>query len=197
MPTGGRKSRSGRANTRSQYPTSDTEIKPQSVCEAIYEVTGGDAIVITDVGQHQMWAAQYYKVHDPRQFVTSGGLGTMGFGLPAGLGAKLAQPDKEVFVVAGDGSFQMNIQELATAAEHNIPVKIAILNNEFLGMVRQWQEFFYEGRYSGSRMKSPDFVTIAQGYGVKGDAHHRAGRRQSRRWRKLAPTTVPFSWTSG
>src|SRR5690606_32417814 len=125
------------------------------------------AIVATDVGQHQMWAAQYYKVHGPRQFVTSGGLGTMGFGLPAGIGAKLARPDKEVFVVAGDGSFQMNIQELATAAEHNIAVKVAILNNEFLGMVRQWQEFFYEGRYSDSRMKSPDFVAIAQGYGIK------------------------------
>lgn len=137
------------------------------MCEAVYEVTRGDAIVVTDVGQHQMWAAQYCKVHYPRHFISSGGLGTMGFGLPAGLGAKLARPDKAVFVIAGDGSFQMNIQELATAAEHDIPVKVAILNNEFLGMVRQWQQFFYDRRYSSSRMKSPDFVTIAQGYGVK------------------------------
>lgn len=150
-----------------QYRPGDTEVKPQAVCEAIYEVTGGEAIVATDVGQHQMWAAQYYKVHGPRQFVTSGGLGTMGFGLPAGIGAKLARPDKEVFVVSGDGSFQMNIQELATAAEHNVAVKVAVLNNGYLGMVRQWQEFFYQRRYSDSRMWSPDFVTIAQGYGIK------------------------------
>lgn len=156
---------------RSEYPlryrSSDNELKPQAVCEVVYEVTRGDAIVVTDVGQHQMWAAQYCKVHYPRHFISSGGLGTMGFGLPAGLGAKLARPDKAVFVIAGDGSFQMNIQELATAAEHDIPVKVAILNNEFLGMVRQWQQFFYDGRYSSSRMKSPDFATIAQGYGVK------------------------------
>lgn len=156
---------------RSEYPlryrSSDNELKPQAVCEAVYEVTRGDAIVVTDVGQHQMWAAQYCKVHYPRHFISSGGLGTMGFGLPAGLGAKLARPDKAVFVIAGDGSFQMNIQELATAAEHDIPVKVAILNNEFLGMVRQWQQFFYDGRYSSSHMKSPDFVTIAQSYGVK------------------------------
>lgn len=150
-----------------QYRPGDTEVKPQAVCEAIYEVTGGEAIVATDVGQHQMWAAQYYKVHGPRQFVTSGGLGTMGFGLPAGIGAKLARPDKEVFVVSGDGSFQMNIQELATAAEHNVAVKVVVLNNGYLGMVRQWQEFFYQRRYSDSRMWSPDFVTIAQGYGIK------------------------------
>src|SRR5690554_5301166 len=150
-----------------QYRPGDTEVKPQAVCEAIDEVTGGEAIVATDVGQHQMWAAQYYKVLGPRQFVTSGGLGTMGFGLPAGIGAKLARPDKEVFVVSGDGSFQMNIQELATAAEHNVAVKVVVLNNGYLGMVRQWQEFFYQRRYSDSRMWSPDFVTIAQGYGIK------------------------------
>lgn len=150
-----------------QYPTDGSEIKPQAVCEAIYDVTGGEAIVTTDVGQHQMWAAQYYKVNAPRRFVSSGGLGTMGFGFPAGIGAQLAHPDREVWVVSGDGSFQMNIQELATAAEHNIPVKIAILNNGFLGMVRQWQEFFYERRYSDSVMPAPNFVAIAEAYGVK------------------------------
>lgn len=151
-----------------QYPTSDTEIKPQAVCEAIYDVTKGEAIVTTDVGQHQMWAAQYFKVNAPRRFVTSGGLGTMGFGFPAGLGAKLARPEEEVWVISGDGSFQMNIQELATAAEHNIPVKVAVLNNGHLGMVRQWQEFFYERRYSDSVMAAPNFVAIAEAYGVKG-----------------------------
>lgn len=150
-----------------QYPRGDGAIKPQAVCEAIYNVTQGEAIVTTDVGQHQMWAAQYYKVHTPRRFISSGGLGTMGFGFPAGIGAKLACPDKDVFVISGDGSFQMNIQELATAAEHNIPVKIAILNNGFLGMVRQWQEFFYDRRYSDSVMAAPDFVAIAEAYGVK------------------------------
>lgn len=151
-----------------QYPTDGDAIKPQAVCEAIYNVTKGEAIVTTDVGQHQMWAAQYYKVHAPRRFVTSGGLGTMGFGFPAGIGAKLAFPEKEVWVISGDGSFQMNIQELATVVEHNIPVKIAILNNGFLGMVRQWQEFFYERRYSDSVMWAPDFVAVAKAYGVKG-----------------------------
>ncbi|MBO8141681.1 MAG: biosynthetic-type acetolactate synthase large subunit [Firmicutes bacterium] len=152
-----------------QYPAAAPgEIKPQAVCEAIYEVTGGEAIVATDVGQHQMWAAQYYKVRHPRHFISSGGLGTMGFGLPAGIGAKLARPGKEVFVIAGDGSFQMNIQELATAAEHNIAVKVAIINNQYLGMVRQWQEFFHGRRYSSSYLGSLDFVTIAKGYGIKG-----------------------------
>ena len=151
-----------------QYRKVEGQIHPQAVCEAIYEVTGGEAIVTTDVGQHQMWAAQYYKVKHPRHFVSSGGLGTMGFGFPAGIGAKLARPDKDVFVISGDGSFQMNIQELATAADHNVAVKVAILNNQFLGMVRQWQEFFYGRRYADSFLGTPDFVTIAKGYGVKG-----------------------------
>ena len=151
-----------------QYRKVEGQIHPQAVCEALSEVTGGEAIVTTDVGQHQMWAAQYYKVKHPRHFISSGGLGTMGFGFPAGIGAKLARPDKEVFVVSGDGSFQMNIQELATAADHNVGVKVIIINNLYLGMVRQWQEFFYGRRYADSYLGTPDFVTIAKGYGVKG-----------------------------
>src|SRR5690606_24532432 len=118
-------------------------------------------IITTEVGQHQMWAAQYYKFRRPRQLLTSGGLGTMGYGFPAAIGAQLAHPDKLVIDIAGDGSFLMNIQELATAAEHNIPVKVVILNNRFLGMVRQWQEFFYDRRYSHSRLTDPDFAKIA------------------------------------
>jgi len=151
-----------------QYRKVEGAIHPQAVCEAIYEVTNGEAIITTDVGQHQMWAAQYYKVKYPRHFISSGGLGTMGFGFPAGVGAKLARPDREVFVVSGDGSFQMNIQELATAADLNVGVKVVILNNLYLGMVRQWQEVFYGRRYADSYLGTPDFVTIAKGYGVKG-----------------------------
>ncbi|HLT59184.1 MAG TPA: biosynthetic-type acetolactate synthase large subunit [Limnochordales bacterium] len=151
-----------------QYRKVDGQLHPQYVCEAIYEVTNGEAIVTTDVGQHQMWAAQYYRVKHPRHFLSSGGLGTMGFGFPAAIGAKLARPDKEVFVVSGDGSFQMNIQELATAADLNVGVKVVIINNLYLGMVRQWQEFFHGRRYADSYLGTPDFVTIAKGYGVKG-----------------------------
>ncbi|MFS8543725.1 MAG: biosynthetic-type acetolactate synthase large subunit [Limnochordales bacterium] len=151
-----------------QYRKVDGQLHPQYVCEAIYEVTNGEAIVTTDVGQHQMWAAQYYRVKHPRHFISSGGLGTMGFGFPAAIGAKLARPDKEVFVVSGDGSFQMNIQELATAADLNVGVKVVIINNLYLGMVRQWQEFFHGRRYADSYLGTPDFVTIAKGYGVKG-----------------------------
>src|SRR5690554_1987319 len=151
-----------------QYRKVDGQLHPKYVCEAIYEVTNGEAIVTTDVGQHQMWAAQYYRVKHPRHFISSGGLGTMGFGFPAAIGAKLARPDKEVFVVSGDGSFQMNIQELATAADLNVGVKVVIINNLYLGMVRQWQEFFHGRRYADSYLGTPDFVTIAKGYGVKG-----------------------------
>ncbi|OGW18153.1 MAG: acetolactate synthase, large subunit, biosynthetic type, partial [Nitrospirae bacterium GWC1_57_7] len=124
------------------YDHSEEVIKPQFVVEKLYEVTGGDAIIVTDVGQHQMWAAQFYKYDRPRMWLSSGGLGTMGYGLPAAMGAKVAHPDKEVFSISGDGSIQMNIQELGTAVENNIPVKVVILNNRYLGMVRQWQELF-------------------------------------------------------
>ncbi|MBN2374135.1 biosynthetic-type acetolactate synthase large subunit [bacterium] len=151
------------------YDKSGNEIKPQYVVEKIYEVTKGDAIIATEVGQNQMWAAQYYLLDRPRSFVSSGGLGTMGFGFPASIGAKVGCPDRVVFDIAGDGSFQMTIQELATAVQDGINVKIAILNNGYLGMVRQWQEIFFGRRYSSTCLgKSPDFVAIAKGYGAEG-----------------------------
>jgi acetolactate synthase-1/2/3 large subunit len=151
------------------YEYSDEIIKPQFVVEKIYELTRGDAIIVTDVGQHQMWAAQFYKIDKPRTFLSSGGLGTMGYGFPAAIGAKVAHPDKMVFSISGDGSIQMNIQELATSIENNIPVKVVILNNRYLGMVRQWQELFYQERYSSSDLGStPDFVKVAEAYGAVG-----------------------------
>ncbi len=149
-------------------PGSD-EIKPQYVVEKLNELTGGDAIITTEVGQNQMWAAQFYKFNKPRKFITSGGLGTMGFGLPAAIGAQMAFPDAVVIDIAGDGSIQMNIQELATAKQYNCPVKIAILNNGYLGMVRQWQELFYNKRYASTVMDvTPDFVDLAKAYGAVG-----------------------------
>ncbi|MFP6775420.1 MAG: biosynthetic-type acetolactate synthase large subunit [PS1 clade bacterium] len=144
-------------------------IKPQTVIETLYEVTGGDAIVTSDVGQHQMWAAQYYLFDEPRRWINSGGLGTMGFGLPAAMGAKLAVPDRDVACVTGEGSIQMMTQELSTMLQYNTPVKIVNLNNRYLGMVRQWQEFFYDKRYSMSYMDAlPDFVKLAESYGHVG-----------------------------
>ncbi|MFA5351215.1 MAG: biosynthetic-type acetolactate synthase large subunit [Candidatus Omnitrophota bacterium] len=144
------------------------KILPQYVIQQIDEVTSGEAIICTEVGQNQMWAAQWYNYTKPRTFVSSGGLGTMGFGFPAAIGAKLGQPDKTVFNVAGDGSIQMNIQELATCVENKINVKVAILNNGYLGMVRQWQELFYKRRYSYTPITSPDFVKLAESYGALG-----------------------------
>lgn len=144
------------------------KIKPQHVIEEIYKQTKGKAIITTEVGQNQMWASQFYKYDYPRHFLSSGGLGTMGYGFPAAIGAKVANPKKEVIVIAGDGSIQMNIQELATLATYNIKVKIIVLNNHYLGMVRQWQEIFYNRRYFGTSLKNPDFVKVAQGYGIKG-----------------------------
>jgi len=151
------------------YPKKEGVISPQYVVEQIYEKTQGEAIITTEVGQNQMWAAQYYKCSRPRSFISSGGLGTMGYGFPAAIGAKIACPDRIVFDIAGDGSFQMNIQELATAVYNKVNVKVAILNNGFLGMVRQWQELFYGRRYSQTRLSgNPDFVKIAEGYGALG-----------------------------
>ncbi len=144
-------------------------IKPQYVVEKLYEITGGQAIVTTEVGQNQMWAAQYYHFDRPNHFITSGGLGCMGFGLPAAIGAQLACPDKTVVDVAGDGSIQMNIQEMATAVQYCLPVKIVILNNGYLGMVRQWQELFYDRNYACTDMQhAPDFVKLAEAYGAVG-----------------------------
>jgi acetolactate synthase-1/2/3 large subunit len=159
---------------RKQYPltyadTEDAEIRPQRAVQAVFEATGGEAIVTSDVGQHQMWTAQYYDFPEPRRWINSGGLGTMGFGLPAAMGAAVGCPDKTVVCVAGDGSVQMNAQELATCAQNGIPIKVVILNNGYLGMVRQWQELFWDKRYSQVDMGSyPDFVKLAEAYGATG-----------------------------
>ncbi|MGB9711717.1 MAG: biosynthetic-type acetolactate synthase large subunit [Dissulfurimicrobium hydrothermale] len=151
------------------YKKDSNVIKPQYVIERLYDMTKGRAIITTEVGQNQMWTAQFYKFDEPRTLLTSGGLGTMGYGFPAAIGAQIAFPDKLVVDVAGDGSIQMNIQEMATAMEQKLPVKIVILNNQFLGMVRQWQELFYEKRYVATRFQVvPDFVRLAEAYGAKG-----------------------------
>ncbi len=151
------------------YSKSDKVIKPQYVIEQIYKATKGQAIIATGVGQHQMWAAMFYKYSFPRQFVNSGGLGTMGFGLPAGIGAKIGRPEREVFVIDGDGSFMMTMQELVTAVQYKVPVKIAIINNGYLGMVRQWQELFYDRRYAEVDLSvQPDFVKLAEACGAAG-----------------------------
>lgn len=151
------------------YYKDDFVIKPQFVVEKIYEITRGDAIITTEVGQNQMWAAQFFKFDRPRTLLSSGGLGTMGYGFPAAIGAQIAFPDKLVIDIAGDGSIQMNIQELATAVINKLPVKVAILNNQYLGMVRQWQELFFRERYSYSHLDiSPDFVKVAEAYGAVG-----------------------------
>jgi acetolactate synthase I/II/III large subunit len=157
-----------------EYPlayedSTDSEIKPQAMVEAMYRATDGDAIITSDVGQHQMWAAQYYNFAEPRRWINSGGLGTMGFGLPAAIGAKVGCPDKDVVCLAGDGSLVMTCQELATAVHHEIPVKIFLMNNGYFGMVRQWQELFWERRYSSVEMgASPDWVKLADAFGATG-----------------------------
>ncbi len=144
-------------------------IKPQSVIEKLYKLTNGNAIVATEVGQNQIWACHYYHINHPNHFLTSGGLGTMGYGFPAAIGAQVAFPDRMVVDIAGDGSIQMNIQELATAVNYKLPVKIVILNNGYLGMIRQWQELFYDKRYSHSKLsQTPDFVKVAEAYGAVG-----------------------------
>jgi acetolactate synthase-1/2/3 large subunit len=151
------------------YNQNGDVIKPQYVVEQIYEATKGEAIIVTEVGQNQMWAAQFYKYTEPRTFLSSGGLGTMGYGFPAAIGAQVGCPDKIVFDIAGDGSIQMNIQELTTVVANKLPVKVAILNNRYLGMVRQWQDLFYDGRLSGVNLDTnPDFVKVAEAFGATG-----------------------------
>ena len=151
------------------YDQNGDVIKPQYVVEQIYEATKGDAIIATEVGQNQMWAAQFFKYTEPRRFLSSGGLGTMGYGFPAAIGAQVGCPDKLVFDIAGDGSIQMNIQEITTVVANKLPVKVAILNNRYLGMVRQWQDLFYKGRLSGVDLATnPDFVKVAEAFGATG-----------------------------
>jgi len=158
-----------RAKDCLKYDRNSELIKPQYVLECLYKATGGDAYVTSDVGQHQMWAAQYYRFDKPRRWINSGGLGTMGFGLPAAMGVQLAHRDATVACVTGEGSIQMCIQELSTCLQYSLPIKVVNLNNRYLGMVRQWQEFFYQGRYAMSYMESlPDFVKLAESYGHAG-----------------------------
>jgi acetolactate synthase-1/2/3 large subunit len=151
------------------YKQSTTVIKPQFVIQKLRELSDPDAIVATDVGQHQMWTAQFFKFIRPRTLLSSGGLGTMGYGLPAAMGAQAAFPERQVIAICGDGGFQMNMQELATIVQNRLPVKICILNNNFLGMVRQWQELFFDKRYSQTCMELPiDFIKLAEAFGAKG-----------------------------
>jgi acetolactate synthase-1/2/3 large subunit len=158
-----------RAKECMNFAQSDEFIKPQYVIQKLHEVTKGDAWVTSDVGQHQMWAAQYYPFDQPRRWINSGGLGTMGVGLPYAMGVQFAYPNAQVACVTGEGSIQMNIQELSTCAQYHLPIKVIMLNNRYLGMVRQWQEFFYENRYSESYMDSlPNFVKLAEAYGHVG-----------------------------
>ncbi|GAB2698299.1 biosynthetic-type acetolactate synthase large subunit [Paenibacillus thermoaerophilus] len=174
-----------------RYNDSDTELKPQFVIEMISETTKGEAIITTDVGQHQMWAAQFYKFKHPRSWVTSGGLGTMGFGFPSAMGAQIGNPDKLVISINGDGGMQMCAQELAVCAINKIPVKIVVINNQVLGMVRQWQELIYDNRYSHIDLAgSPDFVKLAEAYGVKGlRATNKAEARDA--WKEALETDGP------
>jgi acetolactate synthase-1/2/3 large subunit len=174
-----------------KYKDSDTELKPQYVIEMINETTRGEAIVTTDVGQHQMWAAQYYRFNHPRSWITSGGLGTMGFGFPSAIGAQMADKNRLVVSINGDGGMQMCSQELAICAINNIPVKIVVINNQVLGMVRQWQEIIYDNRYSHIDLAgSPDFVKLAEAYGVKGlRATNKEEAHQA--WREALDTPGP------
>jgi acetolactate synthase-1/2/3 large subunit len=158
-----------RARDCLKYDRKSALIKPQFVLEKLYEVTGGDAFVTSDVGQHQMWAAQFYKFDQPRRWINSGGLGTMGFGLPAAMGVRMANPGATVACVTGGSSIQMCLQELSTCKQYRLPIKIVNLNNKYMGMVRQWQQFFHGNRYSESYMDAlPDFVKLAEGYGHRG-----------------------------
>ena len=164
----------------------DGHLYAAHVVHDLWRKTRGGALVVTDVGQHQMWEAQYYHHEEPRSLITSGGLGTMGFALPAAIGAKIARPDAEVWAVVGDGGFQMTLCELATIAQERLDINIAIVNNGYLGMVRQWQEFFYEKRYAATPLHNPDFVKLAEAYGLEAHVGHDAATRSFQRSRPRA-----------
>jgi acetolactate synthase I/II/III large subunit len=178
-----------RAATPAGAPPQGERLQPPALIEALYRHSQGQAVVVTDVGQHQMWAAQHYVYERPRSYITSGGLGTMGFGLPAALGAQLGRPQDEVWCVCGDGGVQMNIQEFATLVQEGAAVKVAVLNNGYLGMVRQWQELFYERRYSSSTIQGPDFVGVARAYGMPA--------RRISRWHEVPAALQWASETTG
>ncbi|MBU2495524.1 MAG: biosynthetic-type acetolactate synthase large subunit [Candidatus Omnitrophota bacterium] len=185
------------ASWKTEYPLTyqkdDGKLRPQFIIEEINRITEGKALIATDVGQHQMWVAQFYRFNHPNSLISSGGLGTMGFGFPAAIGAKFGCPDRIVFDISGDGSFQMNIQELTTAVINRIPIKVAILNNCYLGMVRQWQELFYGKRYSGTHLGScPDFARIAEAFGAKGRRVTRPEEVEPALKESLKETEVPF-----
>ena len=172
---------------------------PQYVVEKLYEVTGGDAFITSDVGQHQMWAAQYYKFDKPRRWINSGGLGTMGVGLPYAMGVRFANPKATVACVTGEASIQMCIQELSTCKQYRLPIKIINLNNRYLGMVRQWQQMFHGNRYAESYVDAlPDFVKLAEAYGHVGMQHRQARRMSNRPCGKPSPSTrmISSSWIS-
>jgi acetolactate synthase-1/2/3 large subunit len=197
-PTGGRPSRPGARDCLKYDRGNKDVIKPQYVVETLWNMTkDADAYITSDVGQHQMWAAQYYRFDEPRRWINSGGLGTMGVGIPYAMGIKLAKPDSEVFTITGEGSVQMCIQELSTCLQYNTPIKICSLNNRYLGMVRQWQEIEYAGRYSHSYMDAlPNFVKLAEAYGHVGMLIERP-QTWSRRCAKHASSrTARCSWTS-
>ncbi len=183
-----------RAADSAHRPPDDRLTVPY-VIETIWRETAGEAIVVTDVGQHQMWAAQYYPTDRPNAFITSGGLGTMGFGLPAAIGAQIARPDAEVWAVVGDGGLQMTVQELATVFQEGLPIRIALCNNGYLGMVRQWQEWFYDKRYESTRLVNPDFVRLAEAYGIRAwraDAPDAAARAVAAARRHPGPALIDF-----
>jgi acetolactate synthase-1/2/3 large subunit len=177
------------------HRSADGHLTVPHVIDAIWRATHGEAVVVTDVGQHQMWAAQYYRMDRPNAFITSGGLGTMGFGLPAAIGAQIARPDAEVWVVVGDGGLQMTVQELATVVQERLPLRIALCNNGYLGMVRQWQEMFYDKRYESTRLVNPDFIKLAEAYGVRAwraDDLEEAARSIAAAREHPGPTLIDF-----
>jgi acetolactate synthase I/II/III large subunit len=179
-----------------RFDKSNSLLKPQTVIRLLSDYSNQDTIVVTDVGQHQIWTAHHYAFTQPRTLITSGGLGTMGYGLPAAIGAAAAHPGKSVICVSGDGSFQMNLQELITIAKYQLPIKIAILNNGYLGMVRQWQELFYQGRYSAVKMISPEFAQLAQAYGVEGfkaQTEEEARQMISEAFQRTGPVLLEFN----